>query len=132
MRPSGTAPERKGSNVRKILVVDDSETIRQRVTGALEQAGFATATAQDGIDGLMRIQEEKPAMVILDVNMPRMNGLDMLDNIDVKNSGIPVLLLTTEVQPSLMARAKKAGARGWMVKPVNVDQLVETVRKVIA
>jgi two-component system chemotaxis response regulator CheY len=132
MRPSGTAPERKGSNVRKILVVDDSETIRQRVTGALEQAGFATATAQDGIDGLLRIQEEKPAMVILDVNMPRMNGLDMLDNIDVKNSGIPVLLLTTEVQPSLMARAKKAGARGWMVKPVNVDQLVETVRKVIA
>jgi two-component system, chemotaxis family, chemotaxis protein CheY len=118
--------------VRKILVVDDSETIRQRVTGALEQAGFVVTTAQDGIEGLQRIQEEKPAMVILDVNMPRMNGLDMLDSIDVKTSGIPVLLLTTEVQPSLMARAKKAGAKGWMVKPVNVDQLVETVRKVIA
>jgi two-component system, chemotaxis family, chemotaxis protein CheY len=118
--------------VRKILVVDDSETIRQRVAGALEQAGFVVTTAQDGIEGLQRIQEEKPAMVILDVNMPRMNGLDMLDSIDVKTSGIPVLLLTTEVQPSLMARAKKAGAKGWMVKPVNVDQLVETVRKVIA
>jgi two-component system, chemotaxis family, chemotaxis protein CheY len=118
--------------VRKILVVDDSETIRQRVTGALEQAGFAVITAQDGIEGLMRVEQDKPAMVILDVNMPRMNGLDMLDNIDVKTSGIPVLLLTTEVQPSLMARAKKAGAKGWMVKPVNVDQLVETVRKVIA
>jgi two-component system, chemotaxis family, chemotaxis protein CheY len=118
--------------VRKILVVDDSETIRQRVAGALEQAGFAVATAQDGIEGLQRIQEEKPAMVILDVNMPRMSGLDMLDSIDVKTSGIPVLLLTTEVQPALMARAKKAGAKGWMVKPVDVDQLVETVRKVIA
>lgn len=119
-------------SVKKILVVDDSETIRQRVSGALENAGFATITAKDGIEGLVSIQQEAPAMVILDVNMPRMNGLDMLENLDLKTSGLPVLLLTTEVQPSLMARAKKAGARGWMVKPVNLDQLVETVRKVIA
>jgi two-component system chemotaxis response regulator CheY len=118
--------------VKKILVVDDSETIRQRVSGALETAGFTTITAKDGIEGLVSIQQESPSMVILDVNMPRMNGLDMLDNLDLKTSGLPVLLLTTEVQPSLMARAKKAGARGWMVKPVNLEQLVETVRKVIA
>jgi len=77
-------------------------------------------------------QKERPAMVILDVNMPRMNGLDMLESLDVKSSGLAVLLLTTEVQPSLMARAKKAGAKGWMVKPVNLEQLVATVRKVIA
>jgi two-component system chemotaxis response regulator CheY len=118
--------------VKKILVVDDSETIRQRVSGALENAGFSTLTARDGIEGLVSIQQEAPAMVILDVNMPRMNGLDMLENLDIKTTGLPVLLLTTEVQPSLMARAKKAGARGWMVKPVNLEQLVETVRKVIA
>jgi two-component system chemotaxis response regulator CheY len=118
--------------VKKILVVDDSETIRQRVSGALENAGFSTLTAKDGIEGLVSIQQEAPAMVILDVNMPRMNGLDMLENLDIKTTGLPVLLLTTEVQPSLMARAKKAGARGWMVKPVNLEQLVETVRKVIA
>jgi two-component system chemotaxis response regulator CheY len=117
---------------KRILIVDDSETIRQRVAGALEGAGFDTATARDGIEGLVSIQQDPPAMVILDVNMPRMSGLDMLENLDVKTSGMPVLLLTTEVQPSLMARAKKAGARGWMVKPVNLDQLVATVRKVIA
>ena len=117
---------------KKILIVDDSETIRQRVAGALEAAGFATLTARDGIEGLVAAQKEQPAMVILDVNMPRMNGLDMLDSLDVKNSGLAVLLLTTEVQPSLMARAKKAGAKGWMVKPVNLEQLVATVRKVVA
>jgi two-component system chemotaxis response regulator CheY len=117
--------------VKKILIVDDSETIRQRVVGALERAGFATATARDGVEGLLAIQEQKPALVILDVNMPRMNGLDMLEKLDLKTSGLPVLLLTTEVQPSLMERAKKAGARGWMVKPVNLEQLVATVRKVV-
>ena len=119
-------------SVKKILIVDDSETIRQRVSGALESAGFSTLTAKDGIEGLVSVQQETPAMVILDVNMPRMNGLDMLEQLDLKTSGVPVLMLTTEVQPSLMARAKKAGARGWMVKPVNLEQLVETVRKVIA
>jgi two-component system chemotaxis response regulator CheY len=118
--------------VKRILIVDDSETIRQRVAGALENAGFSTLTARDGIEGLVSIEQNAPAMVILDVNMPRMNGLEMLENLDAKTTGLPVLLLTTEVQPSLMARAKKAGARGWMVKPVNLDQLVETVRKVVA
>ncbi|HEX5100162.1 MAG TPA: response regulator [Polyangiaceae bacterium] len=117
---------------KKILIVDDSETIRQRVSGALENAGFETLTAKDGVEGLVSVQQEQPAMVILDVNMPRMNGLDMLDNLDVKKTGLPVLLLTTEVQPSLMARAKQAGAKGWMVKPVSLERLVDAVRKVVA
>jgi two-component system chemotaxis response regulator CheY len=117
---------------KKILIVDDSETIRQRVSGALENAGFETLTAKDGVEGLVSVQQEAPAMVILDVNMPRMNGLDMLDNLDVKKTGLPVLLLTTEVQPSLMARAKQAGAKGWMVKPVSLERLVDAVRKVVA
>lgn len=117
---------------KKILIVDDSETIRQRVAGALEQAGYEVATARDGVEGLVAIQDEKPAMVILDVNMPRMNGLALLEQLDVKALGLPVLLLTTEVEPALIARAKQAGARAWMIKPVNLDQLVATVRKVIA
>ena len=117
---------------KKILIVDDSETIRQRVSGALENAGFETLTAKDGVEGLVSVQQETPAMVILDVNMPRMNGLDMLEQLDLKTSGVPVLMLTTEVQPSLMARAKKAGARGWMVKPVSRERLVDAVRKVVA
>lgn len=114
-----------------VLIIDDSETIRQRVAGALEAAGFAVTMARDGIEGLEQIEKQQPNMVILDVNMPRLNGLDMLERIDVKSRNLPVLLLTTEVQPSLIARAKKAGAKGWMVKPVNVEQLLETVRRTI-
>jgi two-component system chemotaxis response regulator CheY len=117
--------------LRTVLIVDDSETIRQSVAGALEQAGFAVATARDGVEGLQLIQDQAPSMVILDVNMPRMNGIELLESLDLRGPGLPVVLLTTEVQPTLMARAKKAGARGWMVKPVNLEQLVETVRKVL-
>ena len=117
--------------LKTILVVDDSETIRQQVGAALEQAGFAVLTARDGMEGLERIERDAPSMVILDVNMPRMNGIEVLESLDLRRSGLPVVLLTTEVQPTLMTRARKAGARGWMVKPVNVEQLVETVRKVM-
>jgi two-component system chemotaxis response regulator CheY len=115
-----------------ILLVDDSETIRERVAGALERAGFEVITAPDGVEGLRRIHQDAPAMVILDVNMPRMNGIELLESLDLKSSGLPILLLTTEVQPTLMARAKTAGARGWMVKPVNLDLLIETVKKVVS
>jgi len=119
-------------SAKKILIVDDSETIRQSVASALEAAGFQVVQARDGLEGIERINSEKPAMVILDVNMPRLNGLDMLERLDLKSMNLPVLLLTTEVQPSMIARAKQAGARGWMVKPVKLDQLVEAIKKIVA
>jgi two-component system chemotaxis response regulator CheY len=114
-----------------VLVVDDSETIRQQVASALERAGFSVVEAADGVDGLERASENELCMVILDVNMPRLNGLDMLERLreNPKHQALPVLMLTTEVQQSMIERAKKAGARGWMIKPVKMDQLVSAVTK---
>jgi two-component system chemotaxis response regulator CheY len=116
---------------RKVLIVDDSETIRQQVAGALEHAGFLVVEAADGVDGLECAGKNDLCMVILDVNMPRLNGLEMLERLksDPKYATLPVLMLTTEVQQSMIERAKKAGARGWMIKPVKLDQLVSTVTK---
>jgi two-component system, chemotaxis family, chemotaxis protein CheY len=116
---------------RKVLIVDDSETIRQQVTQALESVGFAVIEAGDGIDGLACASANELCMVILDVNMPRLNGLDMLDRLksDPRHTELPVLMLTTEVEQNMIQRAKKAGARGWMIKPVKMDQLVSTVSK---
>ena len=114
-----------------VLVVDDSETIRQQVASALERAGFSVVEAADGVDGLERASQNELCMVILDVNMPRLNGLDMLERLreNPKHQALPVLMLTTEVQQSMIERAKKAGARGWMIKPVKMDQLVSAVTK---
>jgi two-component system chemotaxis response regulator CheY len=72
-------------------------------------------------------------MVICDVNMPRMDGIQMLSQVreDPKNADLLVLMLTTEGQPGLIARAKAAGARGWIVKPFKPDLLLGAVRKLV-
>ena len=120
--------------MKKVLIVDDSETIRQEVARALGNAGFSVFEASDGIDALERIGEIDFSMVILDVNMPRLGGLDLLDRLkaDPKTSKLPVIMLTTEAQRSMIERAKNAGARGWLIKPVKMEHLVIAVTKLAA
>jgi len=119
--------------VKKVLVVDDSETIRLEVGRNLGQAGFSVIEARDGAEGLtLAAKNADLSLIVLDVNMPVMNGLDMLDRLksDATTSPIPVLLLTTEAQDSLIERAKKAGAKGWLIKPVKPEILLMAAQKV--
>jgi two-component system chemotaxis response regulator CheY len=120
--------------VKKVLIVDDSETIRQEVARALGNAGFATVEACDGIDALDRIAESDFSLVILDVNMPRLGGLDLLDRLqqDPKTKKLPVIMLTTEAQRSMIERAKSGGAKGWLIKPVMMEHLVIAANKLAA
>jgi len=116
----------------KILVVDDSVTIRQQVGSALSQAGFEIIEAADGQEGLNKITANPDLlMVITDVNMPNMNGLEMLEKLKAnpKHSKLIVFMLTTEGQPELIERAKKAGAKGWIVKPFKAELLVSAAKK---
>jgi two-component system, chemotaxis family, chemotaxis protein CheY len=118
---------RENPAMKTALVVDDSETIRNEVRRALAQAGFAVTEARDGAEGLKAaVGRSDISLIVLDVNMPVMNGLDMLERLqqDPQGASIPVLLLTTEAQDTLVARAKKAGAKGWLVKPVKPEMLV--------
>ncbi len=114
-----------------VLVVDDSATVRQQVATALTQAGFKVAEASDGSQGLNRANQGGIDCVISDVNMPIMNGIEMvgLFKQDPSLSSIPVIMLTTEGSKELIARAKQAGASGWIVKPFKAEMLVAAVRK---
>jgi two-component system, chemotaxis family, chemotaxis protein CheY len=119
--------------MKKILVVDDSATVRQQVGLALSQAGYTVVEAGDGVEGLAALEKGGISMVICDVNMPRMNGLDMLENIkrDPRHNAVPVVMLTTEGHPGLVDRAKKAGAKGWIVKPFKAELMISAVGKLV-
>jgi two-component system chemotaxis response regulator CheY len=113
-----------------ILIVDDSGSVRHNVATTLKQAGYMMAEAADGVEGLSMVDSNRNIdMVICDVNMPNMNGLEMVEKVKSKpeNKTLPIVMLTTEGQLELVKRAKQVGAVGWIVKPCNPAQLVQTV-----
>lgn len=116
-----------------ILAVDDSKSIRELVRFALEPLGYDVVVAEDGIEGLDRLGEHRVDLVITDLNMPRMDGLEFITAVrrDGRYAGLPMIMLTTEGQADTMRAGKQAGASGWIVKPFNDLQLEMTVRKFI-
>lgn len=112
-----------------ILAIDDSPTIRTMVTATLEGAGFDVTTADDGVEGLEKMKQMTPDLVITDVNMPRLDGFGVIDGIrkGMGNSSTPILVLTTETGNALKSRARDAGASGWIVKPFDPEKLVTTI-----
>jgi len=117
----------------KIIVVDDSATMRQQVKQALTPAGFDIVEAVDGRDGFNKVQADAAIdIMILDVNMPRMNGIELVEALNKEGrvqKGLKVVMLTTEGHAELIQRAKAAGAKGWMVKPFKPEMLLAAVQK---
>jgi two-component system chemotaxis response regulator CheY len=113
-----------------ILVVDDSMIVRRNVSFVLKRAGFMTVEAADGSEGVAAVDANANIdMVICDINMPNMNGFEVVEKIKSKaeNKSLPIVMLTTEGQMIAVKRAKEAGAVGWIVKPFDPAQLVQTV-----
>ena len=116
-----------------ILVIDDSLMVRQQVSRALTGAGFSMIEACDGLDAHQKLAGRADVrLIVCDVNMPRMNGIEFLEKLSASGSSIPVVMLTTEGQPELIQRAKALGAKGWIVKPFKPELLVAAARKLTA
>ena len=115
-----------------ILVVDDSKPVRAELRRMLQGAGYEIVEAENGQAGTVSVAcRPRFDLIILDVNMPLVNGIDMLKNIKRRNlaPGVPILMLTTEGLDTLIEEAKNAGASGWMWKPFKPENLLAAVNK---
>lgn len=120
----------------KILIIDDSSTMRKIVGRALRQAGFdfeQTLEAADGQQGLEVLQENAVDLILSDINMPNMNGVEFLQakNNDPAIKGIPVVMISTETGSDILAQAMELGARGSIKKPFTPDLVKEVLSKIL-
>ena len=119
----------------KILVVDDSSTVRDEVAGFLKKSGLEVSTAVDGKDGLSKIKGDASLkLVICDINMPNMDGLTMAEKVrgELGNSALNIIMLTTESSPNMKERGKAAGIKGWIVNPFKGEAVLESIKKLAA
>ena len=117
-----------------VLVVDDSQTVRTEVSNFLSANGISVDTAYDGQDGLSKIQGDNSIkLVICDVNMPRMDGLTMCEKVRAAGKvSLPIIMLTTESDPSMKERGKAAGVKGWIIKPFNGTAALNGIKSILA
>lgn len=117
---------------KKILIADDSASMRQMVTFTLKGAGYDVVESVDGKDALAKLNDADIGMIITDLNMPNMDGIELIRSVRAMAAFkfIPIILLTTESQDEKKKEGKEAGATGWIVKPFKPEQLVGVVKKV--
>ena len=117
-----------------VLVVDDSCVVRQQAAIALRAAGYQVLQASDGAEAILALENHKQVdLVLCDVNMPNVSGLEFLERIRScpERHGLPVLMVTTSSQQSLVERARQAGAAGWVVKPFKSPGLLSAVNRIL-
>lgn len=116
-----------------IMTVDDSSSVRQMVSFTLRGAGYRTIEAVDGMDALSKLDTSPVNMVITDLNMPNMDGIELIRRLRGQSSCkfIPIIMLTTESQAEKKQEGKAAGATGWIIKPFKPEQLLAVVKKVL-
>lgn len=118
---------------KKIMVVDDSASMRQMIKFTLSSAGFDVIEAADGLDAMKKLSGNPVHLIIADINMPNMDGIELIKKVRAHKGHkfTPIIVLTTESQVALKEEGKSAGATGWIVKPFTQSQLLLVIKKVL-
>ncbi len=119
------------SKKKHVLAVDDSEPMRKLVSLVLKAAGYDVTTASDGTEALEKFRIHDFDLVVTDMNMPKMHGLDLIRSIRETDMEVPILALTTESEENIRQRGSQAGANGWVLKPFQATPFVDLVTQVI-
>ncbi len=119
--------------MRKVMIVDDSVSMRQMVGFTLRQGGFEVIEAEHGQDALNKLASVTVDLILTDLNMPVMDGITLIQNVRKLPAlkGKPILMLTTEGLAAKKEQGKAAGATGWIVKPFDPEKLLQTLAKVL-
>lgn len=114
-----------------VLTADDSASMRQMIAFTLRNAGYTVVEACDGRDALAKLSQQPVQLVITDLNMPNMDGIELIRQIRQQpvHKFIPIVMLTTESDDTKKQSGRAAGASGWIVKPFRPEQLVAVARK---
>lgn len=117
----------------RVLTVDDSRTMLAMLDHALSGAGFEVLQAEDGQQGLDVLKTEDVDVVITDINMPVMDGINFIRNVRAtgRHQSLPILILTTETSADKRAEGRAAGGTGWIVKPFDPEKLISVIHRVM-
>jgi two-component system chemotaxis response regulator CheY len=120
-------------NQKRIVVVEDSGSIREAIAFALQKSGFEVSSAANGLEATELLDGGKFDLVLTDYHMPEMNGLELIRWVRAKEQykRIPILVLTTENQREVILQARQTGASGWIPKPFEIEKLIQTIRRFI-
>lgn len=115
------------------MTVDDASIIRKRVSFTLQSSGHRVLEAGDGLQALDIVRKERVDLILSDINMPNMDGIEFTRQVRTlpEYNSVPIILLTTESEPGKKAEGRAAGASGWIVKPFKQDQLLALIAKVL-
>lgn len=119
----------------KLLIVEDDELMLRMYTKLLSYVGFDTVVAKDGEEGLQKARTEKPSLIVLDIMMPKVNGLDVLKTLksERETQNIPVVLLTNVSDDNILTEALKLGATGYLIKSqIANNELVDEIKQYLS
>jgi two-component system nitrate/nitrite response regulator NarL len=115
----------------RVLIIDDHALFRVGLQGLLEQRGIEVADAvASGMEGIQRAEELRPDIVLLDLRMPDMSGLEVLKKLRENEPGIPVVMLTTSNEETDLIKSLRSGAQGYLLKDMEPDELVSALRDI--